>query len=816
MNAPVQAKPEEQAEPGVPARRRFRGRAATRAWGVAAAYAGFASLWIYYSDRALGTLIADPELLVKVSVYKGFGFVAVTSLLLLLLVRRIFGTMEAGYTTLKSQEAEIQRLQRLYAALSQINQAIVWTTDRDALFRKICRVLVEHGGFRMAWIGWHDPATRSLGPIAAWGDENGYLEGLRIRLDDPAASRGPAGTAFREGRAHLCNDLRKDPTARAWREEAQRRGIRACAVFPIRERGTVGGVLNVYAAETGFFQDREIALLTEAAMDVSFALDNLVRAGERTQAETALQEEKLFSDTMIDSMPGILYFYDAAGRFLRWNRNFARISGYTDEEIAGMTPLDFFAEAERPALQARVAEVFTKGESSLEASFLAKDGTLTPYFFTGRRVEFQGRVCLVGVGIDMTERRRTEAALHEMQARFEVVVEHLREGLVMADASGELLHWNPASLHLLGFNDLAEGHRRQREFPELFELSTLDGTVLPPADWPLARVRRGEQFAQLEVRVRRRDRDWIRIFSYAGSQVTYAGDRQLAFMTLSDITARKEAEQLLHDAKHNLELKVAERTTELQAALGRAEAADRVKSAFLATMSHELRTPLNSIIGFTGIVLQGLAGPLNAEQSKQLGMVRGSARHLLDLINDVLDLSKIEARQLEVRADPFDLPAVVERVLASVQPLAGRKGLQVTAALAPTVGEMVSDRRRIEQILLNLLNNAIKFTERGTVMLTGELLPDYRVAPEALPVPAVRIRVADTGIGIKPEDLNLLFQPFRQIDSGLARQHEGTGLGLVICRRLATLLGGEISATSVWSQGSEFTVTLPLVKPSSP
>jgi signal transduction histidine kinase len=207
---------------------------------------------------------------------------------------------------------------------------------------------------------------------------------------------------------------------------------------------------------------------------------------------------------------------------------------------------------------------------------------------------------------------------------------------------------------------------------------------------------------------------------------------------------------------------------------------------------------------------------LNAEQSKQLGMVRGSARHLLELINDVLDISKIEAGQLEVRAEPFELPASIARVTASVQPLAEKKHLALTATVDPALGEMLNDRRRVEQILLNLLNNAIKFTERGGVTLTAERIADYQRSPDEKPGPAVRLRVTDTGLGIKPEDLPKLFQPFRQIDSGLTRSHEGTGLGLAICRRLAVLMGGGISVASEPGQGSVFTVTLPLRKPSTP
>ncbi len=275
----------------------------------------------------------------------------------------------------------------------------------------------------------------------------------------------------------------------------------------------------------------------------------------------------------------------------------------------------------------------------------------------------------------------------------------------------------------------------------------------------------------------------------------------------------RETEKDLTEYRDHLEELVAQRTRELQSTLeelaverDRAEAADRTKSAFLATMSHELRTPLNSIIGFTGIILQGLAGPLNAEQHKQLEMVRNSSRHLLALINDVLDISKIEAGQLQVSSEPFDLRASIDKVVGIVRPMAEKKGLALRLELTPELGELVSDPRRVEQVLLNLLNNAIKFTDQGEVALTAEIVSGALPTADA----AIRIAVADTGIGIKPEDLNKLFQPFRQIDTGLTRQHEGTGLGLAICRRLAELLGGEVHAASEWGKGSVFTFTLPV------
>jgi signal transduction histidine kinase len=192
---------------------------------------------------------------------------------------------------------------------------------------------------------------------------------------------------------------------------------------------------------------------------------------------------------------------------------------------------------------------------------------------------------------------------------------------------------------------------------------------------------------------------------------------------------------------------------------------------------------------------------LNPEQTKQMGMVRGSARHLLDLINDVLDISKIEAGELAMAGEVFELRSSVERVVDTVRPLAEKKGLVLRAQIAPSVGTITSDRRRVEQILLNILGNAIKFTERGEVSVDAG--GDAEV---------VRVSVRDTGIGIEPEHLPEVFEPFKQIDSGLTRNYEGTGLGLAICRRLAHMLGGEVHAVSEYGVGSTFTLTLPTKK----
>lgn len=547
------------------------------------------------------------------------------------------GLDHAALPAILDREGELERLSRLYTALSEVTQVIRRVSTRDELFASICRILAERGGFPLAWVGWHEPATRALVPIAQWGDQAGILKSMRVNVDERAEALGPSGTAFREGRPFVGRDSLAEPAV------FEGAGLRAAAAFPIREEGRVSGTLSVYASDSSFFRDKELELLADAAEDISQALDELTRDVARGQAEQTLRRERDFSDAVLNSLPGVLYLYDKSGRFLRWNRNFEIATGYTPTEIASMQPGDFFSAASAQTARLQIDEAFDTGESNLEAGLITKSGRITPYQFSGLSTRIDGQACLLGVGIDISERKQAEEARETSEARYRVLFECAPDGIVIADSSSYYIDANASICRMLGYTREELIGRHASDIVIDADVSR----IVPALDTIKARAEYHKEW-----QFRRKDGT---VFP-AEVIATLMPDGNLLGM-IRDITERKEAEAALRVSNESLELKVRARTEELQAALLRAEDADRIKSVFLASVSHELRTPLNSIIGFTGIVLQGMAGPLTAEQTKQLGMVRGSARHLLELINDVLDLSKIEAGQLELQNEPFDLRA---------------------------------------------------------------------------------------------------------------------------------------------------------------
>jgi PAS domain S-box-containing protein len=446
-------------------------------------------------------------------------------------------------------------------------------------------------------------------------------------------------------------------------------------------------------------------------------------------------------------------------------------------------------------------------------------GHSRPHVFTARAERIVvGLAAQSAVAVDNAllyeAAQRERAKAEEERQRYEYLTEAMPQFVWTADGRGDIVWVNQRWLDYTGmtleqtragwFDALHPDHRVHTH--EVWRMSVDSGSVFQ-TQFRL-RSAQGEYRWFLSRAVPSRDENG-RVTQWYGT-CTDIDDQKRIETALQERTAqleaasaeRRRAQADLRRAHDELEVRVDERTRELADANTRLLEVDRLKSEFLAIMSHELRTPLNSIIGFTGLILQEMVGPLNAEQKKQLNMVADSAQHLLNLISDILDISRIESGRARVDAERFNLGTVVLHVIDTLEPMLAKKKLSLDMAGVRDAPDVVSDRKKVTQVLINLIGNAIKFTNHGGVKVSVRLEGEF-----------ARISVRDTGIGIAPENIHLLFEPFRQVDSTMSRQYEGTGLGLYLCKKLIELLGGRIVVNSVYGEGSEFTFWLPLRVP---
>jgi len=369
-------------------------------------------------------------------------------------------------------------------------------------------------------------------------------------------------------------------------------------------------------------------------------------------------------------------------------------------------------------------------------------------------------------------RRRAEEQLRGSQLYTRLLMESNIDALMTTDPLGIITDVNQQM-------EILAGHARDELIGTAFKQYFTDPEL---AEEGIRLVVREGRVTNYELTARSRDGAETVVSYNATTFNDQAGNLQGVFGAARDVTERKRFEQALQDK--NVEL----------------ERANLAKDRFLATMSHELRTPLNAIIGFTGTLLMKLPGPLTSDQEHQIKIVQSSGRHLLSLINDLLDLAKIESGKVEMRYEPISCQAVIADVAAALRPLAEKKGLDFEVKGPKACVRVDSDRRILSQILINLTNNAIKFTDRGKIQIELGTQPSngHMLAT---------INVTDTGTGIRPDDKQKLFQAFQQVDTG--HRGEGTGLGLYLSQKLAVLINGRIELESEYGKGSVFRLLIP-------
>jgi PAS domain S-box-containing protein len=486
--------------------------------------------------------------------------------------------------------------------------------------------------------------------------------------------------------------------------------------------------------------------------------------------ETTSQRDAVksrFKD-VLESVPDGIVMVDRAGTIVLTNRQAERLFGYDSGELQGRPVETLLPAASRAAHVDHRSGFFSHpGHRAMgrgiELFGLRKDGSEFPVEISLSPIQTGQGTLVMSAIRDIGDRKKAET-------KFRGLLESAPDAIIIVNQAGSIVIVNTQAETLFGYQRAQMiGSKVEMLMPDRYRDShprRRDGFFADPRVRPMG--------AGLELYGRRRDGTEFPIEISLSPLETEEGT--LVSSAIRDITERKRIEQRLHHAS-------------------------RMKSEFLANMSHELRTPLNGIIGFSELLVDEKVGALNDKQKEFLRDILSSGHHLLQLINDVLDLSKVEAGRMQLFPKPFDLAKAIGEICAVVSPMSKKKGIRVRVDVSSAVQNVVLDAQRFKQVLYNLLSNAVKFTdEGGDVAIVAELDEGH----------ALRLSVRDTGIGIAPADLEKLFQEFTQLDSGNTRHYEGTGLGLALTRKLVEFQRGAITVASRVGEGSVFTVQLPL------
>jgi PAS domain S-box-containing protein len=553
------------------------------------------------------------------------------------------------------------------------------------------------------------------------------------------------------------------------------------------------------------------AILVLAGTIISFICEALHRShrqlksnlvdieSARDEVKTSLKETSDLR-TALDAH-AIVAVTDAQGKIVYVNDKFCAISKYSRQELVGQDhriinsgfhSKEFIRDLWTTIAHGKVWHGEIKNKAK-DGSFYWVDTTIVPFLNEdGKPRQY------VAIRADITERKLAEEQLKTSLKEVGDLKSALDEHAIVAitDPQGKIIYVNDkfcAISKYLREELLGQDHRiinsgfHSKEF-----IRDLWTTIAHGKVW------------HGEIKNKAKDGSFYWVDTTIVPFLNEDGKPRQYVAIRADITERKLAEEEIRQINAGLEQRVGERTVELEKAKHQAESANRFKSEFLANMSHELRTPLNGIIGFSEFLVDEKPGKLNSKQKEYLGDVLNSARHLHQLINDVLDLAKVEAGRMELNPEIFQLAKAIEDVCAVAKPLAQKKNIKVFTRVSSELDVVTLDQQKFKQVLFNLLSNALKFTDEG-----GQV--EIKTEPNG--AGHFRLLVKDTGIGIRPEDLQRLFREFEQIESGTSRRYEGTGLGLALSRKIVELQGGTIMVESEIGKGSAFSVTLPLVIP---
>jgi PAS domain S-box-containing protein len=552
------------------------------------------------------------------------------------------------------------------------------------------------------------------------------------------------------------------------------------------------------------------------------AVHLFIRVGDMgfTNRETSDDQER-FSLLVNAVKDYAIFLLDASGHVVTWNQGAERIKGYKAEEIIGKHFSIFYpreqVERRHPEYELEVAT--QEGSYEEEGLRLRNDGS--PFWASVTITALKNSEGVVTgfakVTRDITEKKNTEQELRESEERLRLMIEAVKDyAIFMVDLEGHIVSWNTGAHRL-------NGYTAEEAIGKPLSIFYTDEALA--AGYPRCELDAVREHGHYEEEGIRKRKDGSTYWAHVILTSLYDHEGQLrGFAKVTrDITERKRAEQELKSAHSELEQRVEQRTSELLGAVERLQkeiqerklveaellkakeaalASSVAKSAFLANMSHEIRTPLGAVLGFSELLLQ--PDLTEEERSLYLDTLKRNSNVLLTIINDILDLSKVESGTFQVSKATVNLNDFLNETVAVLSLKADEKALEFVVEAEGSVPKSIeTDPVRLKQILFNIVGNAIKFTSKGRITLTVKTVTLLRSVPQ------LAIDVTDTGPGIAPENVKNLFQPFVQVDSSLTRQHGGTGLGLALSRRLAQALGGDvILSESIPGKGSTFTITV--------
>ncbi|MEM7028956.1 MAG: response regulator [Chloroflexota bacterium] len=624
-------------------------------------------------------------------------------------------------------------------------------------------------------------------------------------------SEGIIGWVSTNGMKLVANDIRKEPRFISLLNKEADTQSELC--LPIRIGRETLGVLDIQSTALNDFDENTVVAMETLADAIAVAIENahLYEAFkqelfERSQAERTLHAAYQRLTFYVENSPLIALEWDYEFQILHWPQEAEEFFGWQLDEVLGLKPTEWaFVHQEEQHLISQLVEALLSGEAEGNTAMLrhyTKGGDIVycEWYNSAIYNEFNKLIAIVSFVLDVTEAQEAVVSLQQSEQRFRQVItsisDHVYVGKFSPDGQTYATEYtSPNVQNLTGYP--IDKFVDFRFWQTLIHPDDLSNIL--PHDAPMG------QDSEVEYRMHRANGEVIWVRDSRRIKVerdpSLQAEVKYVYGVVNNITQRKQVEFALEKERSLLTQRVEERTAKLWAANVALAKAAKLKDEFLASMSHELRTPLNAILGKSETLQEEMHGPLNAPQLRSLKIIEESGRHLLSLINEILDISKIEAGKLELEIRPAAVKWICDASLQLIREMAFKKQISVSFELDPSVKMVAADARRLKQIMVNLLSNAVKFTpEGGRIGLTVQGDQTNEI---------VHFTVWDSGIGISDEDMGRLFQPFVQLDSSLARQYEGTGLGLSLVYRMTKLHGGGVSVESEPDQGSRFTVSLP-------